>query len=67
MLDYEKGYKRQPETKTDAKSILGFAMQTDRKIKSNKPNIVVKNYKRKICLPIDIAVLTNNQSKTVIK
>ena len=34
--------------------LLDFAIQTDRKIKSNKPDIVVKDYKRKTFFLIDI-------------
>ena len=37
-----------------------FAIQTDRKIKTNKPDIVVKDHKRKACLLIDMAVTTDD-------
>ena len=36
-----------------------FAIQTDRKIKRNRPYTLVKDYKRKICLLIDVSVPTN--------
>ena len=39
-----------------------MAIQTDRKIKNNRPDLVVKDYKRKTCLLIDISVPTDNLS-----
>ena len=48
----KKMYKHQPETKTEAKEsslLWNFAIQTNRKIKSNRPDIVIKDYKRKTC------------------
>ena len=42
-------------------TILGdFAIETDRKIKKNRPDLVVKDYKRKKCLLIDMSVPTDN-------
>ena len=40
--------------------IRDFAIQTHRKTKINRRDIVVKDYQRKICLLIDISVLTDN-------
>ena len=39
-----------------------MAIQTDRKIKRNRPDLVVKDYKRKTCLLIDMSVPTDNLS-----
>ena len=39
-----------------------MAIQTDRKIKNNRPDLVFMDYKRKTCLPIDISVPTDNLS-----
>ena len=50
MLDWEKWYQYQAELITEAKGnifLRDFAIQTDRKINSNRSDIVVKNYKRK--------------------
>ena len=47
MLDCEKWYKQKPEPITKAKGatvLRDFATQTDRKINSNRPDIVVKDY-----------------------
>ena len=44
---------------------LLFSIQTDRKIKSNRPGIVVKEYKRKTCALIDIALLTDNNISVI--
>ena len=63
ILDCEKWYKQQPETITEVKgaSILwDFPIETDRKLKRNRPGLVVKDYKRKICLLIEISVPTDN-------
>ena len=49
-MESEKGYKHQPEPITEAKEALilwNLAIQTDRKIKRNRPDIVVKHNKRK--------------------
>ena len=40
--------------------LWGFAILTDRKIKNNRPEIVVKEYKRKTILPTDVLVPTDN-------
>ena len=34
--------------------------KTDRKIKRNRPDLVVKDYKRKTCFLIDMSVPTDN-------
>ena len=49
-------------TKTRRKraTILLDAIQTDRKIKNNRPGIFVKDYKRKTCFLIDMSVPTDN-------
>ena len=49
----ERWYNHQPKTKTETKEaniVWGFATQTKRKIKSNGPDIVVKDYKKKCFL-----------------
>ena len=46
----EKHYYHQPEPITEAKEatiLWDFAIQTDRKIKNNRPDIIVKDYKKK--------------------
>ena len=45
-----------------------FAIQTDSKIKSNRPNIVVKDYKSKTCPLINMTAPTDSIiSKTIMK
>ena len=57
-MDREKGYKPQPEPITEAKEaatiLWDFAIETDRKIKRNRPDLVVKDYKRKTYFLIDM-------------
>ena len=64
-------YKHQPEQITEAKGatiLRDFAIQTDRKIQTNRPDIAVKDYKRKTCflidmsLPIDISQRPGNRN-----
>ena len=53
----------QPESIAKAKgaSILyDFVIQTDRKIKSNRPHIMVKDYKRKLGFLIEMSERTDN-------
>ena len=48
-MDYKKWYQHQPQpiTEVEGATILKeFANQSDWKIKSNRPDLVVKNYKR---------------------
>ena len=62
-MGWKKLYKHQPEaiTRAEGAAILwSFVIQTDRKIKSNRPDIVVKSYERKIYLPNDMAAPTDN-------
>ena len=50
ILKSEKWYKKTSEPKKKQKEatiLRNFAIQTDRKIKSNIPDIMVKDYKRK--------------------
>ena len=52
-------HKHQPELITEPKTptiLWDFTIQTNRKIKSNRPDIVVKDYKRKTSLLIDMSV-----------
>ena len=37
-----------------------FTIQTDKKLKSNRPDIMVTNFKRKTCLRIDVLAPTDN-------
>ena len=63
LLDCEKWHKHQPEVIREAKWVTilwDFTLRTDRKIKSNSLDIVVKDNKRKTCLLIDIEEPTNN-------
>ena len=64
-MDFEKWYKHQPGPITEAKGaniLWDLAIQTDRKktTKNNRPDIVVKYYKRKTCFLIDMAVPSDN-------
>ena len=50
ILDCKKEYKHQPEWIAEAKEatiLWDFTIQTDRKIKNNRPDFVVKDFKRK--------------------
>ena len=63
ILDYKKWYKHQAEPITEVKEayiLWDFAIQTDRKIKSHRPDIVIKEYKRKAWVLIDMSGPTNN-------
>ena len=40
---------------------MDFAILTDKKTKSNKINVVVKDYKRRTCQFTDMSVLTDNK------
>ena len=57
ILKSEKWFKLQPESIREAKEttiLWNIAIQTNRKIKINKPDFVVEDYKRELCLLIDI-------------
>ena len=62
ILDCVKWYKHHPEPQTQAKGtniIWDIAIQTDGKIKSRRPDIEIKDYKRKKCLLIDVTISTD--------
>ena len=62
LLGCEKWYKHQQITEAKWTTILwAFSIQTDWKIKSNRLNIEVKNYKKKTCLLIDMSALTDDK------
>ena len=55
-------YEHQPEavTETDNVSILwDYSIQTDRKIKANKPDITVKDKREKNCKLIDVKIIAD--------
>ena len=55
----ENWYEHQPEavTETDNVTILwDYSLQTDRKIKANKPDITVKNERERTCKLIDVKI-----------
>ena len=55
----EKWYKHQPNTVTENDEIVilwDMPIQTDREIKANRPDIIVKNKYKKECILIDIAI-----------
>ena len=59
MLESEKPYKHPPEPKRktiEASIRWNIAIQSDRKIKSNRPDIEVKEFERKICFPTDMII-----------
>ena len=61
-LIVKNGINTNQNQKTEDKTAIilwDFTIQTDSKIKSNRPNIVAKDYKRKICLLIDMFVPTD--------
>ena len=64
ILNCEEWYNHQLEPVAEAKTgtiLEDFSIQTDRKIKNNRSDIVVKDYKRKkTYLLIDMAVPTDN-------
>ena len=43
--------------------LLFFAIQTDKNIRSNRPDIVVKDYKRKTCLLFDMLTSVKEYNK----
>ena len=58
-MDWEKRHKQESEPITEVKGVTilwGFDVQTDRKINSYRPDIMVKDYKRKTCNLIDMPV-----------
>ena len=61
ILKCEKRCKRQPEIIEKTKEVIilwDFAIQTEWKIKRNRPDIVIKDNKRKTCLSINMSVPT---------
>ena len=63
ILDCEKWYKHQSEPFAEPKEagiLWDFSIQTDRKIKNNKPDLVVKDYKSKTRLLIEMSMSTDN-------
>ena len=59
-MDWGKLYKHQSEPISKEKEVTilqDFVIQTDKKY---RPDLVVKDYKKKICLLIDMSVLTSN-------
>ena len=67
-MDLEQRYK-QPEPLTEGKGATvfwDFAVQTERKIENNEPDLEVKHPKRKTCLLTDTPG-SPYQSKSVIK
>ena len=59
-MDSEKCYKHQPEQITEATILCDFVIQTDRKMKSNRQDIVIEDYKNQTYLLIDMSVPTDN-------
>ena len=57
----ENWYEHQPEasTETDVTILWDYNIQTDRKIKSNKPYIAVKDKREKTCKLIDVKISAN--------
>uniref|UniRef100_A0A0L8I5I6 Uncharacterized protein n=1 Tax=Octopus bimaculoides TaxID=37653 RepID=A0A0L8I5I6_OCTBM len=57
---HDKWYRYNPEDVVNGKSVTilwNFLIQTDRKIDSNRPEIVIKDYNRGTCLLIEMSVL----------
>ena len=62
-MKIRKRYKHQPEPITKSKEATifwDFTIQTDRKMKSNGQDGVVKDYKRKTCFLIDMSRSTDD-------
>ena len=63
ILDCKKEHKYQSEPITEAKGVIilwDLAIQNDRKIKRNRLDIVVKDYKSNSYLLIDMVIPTDN-------
>ena len=60
MFDCKKGYKHQPEPKTEAKEAPILSDFADGRIRSNRSDKVVKDYKRKTYFLIDMTVPADN-------
>ena len=59
----EKWYKHHPEAVTEGDNVVilwDFPVHTDRTIKANKPDIVVKDLTNKVCLLIDMSIPCDN-------
>jgi hypothetical protein len=55
----EKWYKHEPEPVSENRNICvlwDFTIHTDRTIKANRPDIIIKNKTQKTCLLIDVAI-----------
>ena len=64
----EKWYEHQPPTVIDTDSVTilwDMPVHTDRELKANKPDIIVKDKKEKRCMIIDVAV--PSESNTSVK
>jgi len=58
-------YEHEPQTvseKDDITILWDMSIQTDRKLKAKRPDIIIKNKKEKSCLLIDMAIPTNRNS-----
>ena len=45
---------------------MGYAIQTDREIKANKPDIVIKDKQEKSCLLIDMSIPTEKNTSVKV-
>ena len=52
--------------KDDITILWDMSVQTDREIKANRPDIVIKNKKEKSCLLIDMAIPTDRNSSVKV-
>ena len=55
----EHWYEHYPDAVTEGKGVnilWDFTIHTDRSIKANRPDVIVKDYKKKACLLIDRTV-----------
>ena len=55
----EKWYKHKPDPVTEGQNatiLWDFGINTDRTVRANRPDIVIKDYNRRTCLLIDMSV-----------
>ena len=65
----EKCYEHEPQTVTERDSITilwGMPILTDREIRANRPDIVIKDKQEKSCLLIDMSITTEKNTSVKV-
>ena len=65
----EKWYEHEPQTVTERDNITilwDMPIQTDREIKANRPDIVIKDQQEKSCLLIDMSIPTEKNTSVIV-